>query len=46
MSLLNASFHLNLQTDLKFGYEVVQQELADKVKSTGKKKSLFVQIKA
>ncbi|MBD7939270.1 iron-containing alcohol dehydrogenase [Cytobacillus sp. Sa5YUA1] len=38
MSLLNASFHLNLQTDLKFGYEVVQQELADKVKSTGKKK--------
>ncbi|WP_455738025.1 iron-containing alcohol dehydrogenase [Cytobacillus kochii] len=38
MSLLNASFHLNLQTDLKFGYEVVQQELSDKIKATGKKK--------
>ncbi len=42
MGLLNAPFQLSLNTDLKFGYHVVQQELADKINASGKKKAFII----
>ncbi|MDQ0271861.1 iron-containing alcohol dehydrogenase family protein [Cytobacillus purgationiresistens] len=42
MSLINTPFSLKLDTDLKFGFQIVQQELANSIKKAGKKKAFII----
>ncbi|CAM4021596.1 iron-containing alcohol dehydrogenase family protein [Cohnella lubricantis] len=42
MALQNQTFQLNIQTDLKFGIDIVREELANSIKAARKKKAFIV----
>jgi alcohol dehydrogenase class IV len=42
MGLMNKPFNLNLNVDLKFGLNIVEQELADSIKNANGKKAFIV----